>query len=78
MTESGRDFEKARRLLRERLADVPEGRLLSEELIAERREEAAREDREFAALGSLDAGDLRRRLKEPRTIASSRRREDRS
>lgn len=78
MTESGRDFEKARRLLRERLADVPEGRLLSEELIAERREEAAREDREFAALGALDTEDLRQRFKEPRTIASSRRREDRS
>ena len=56
-----RDIEKARRTVRQR---VPEGVSLVDELIRERREEAAREEREFAELGPLDPEAVRRRMAE--------------
>lgn len=45
VTGRDRDIERAQRIVRERFG---EGRSPSEELIRERREEAAREEREFA------------------------------
>lgn len=46
MKEWDRDREEVVRKLKESLAGIPAGRVLSEELMAERREEARRENRE--------------------------------
>ena len=56
-----RDIETAQRLVRERFG---EGRSPSDELIRERHEEAAREEREFAAVGSSDPESFRHRVAE--------------
>ena len=61
MTERDKDVERAQRLVCERFG---EGRSPSDELIRERREEAAREEREFADLGPFDPEAVRRRLVE--------------
>ena len=46
-----RSRKEALRRLQELFADVPAGRILSEELIAERREEAKREEAKWRRLG---------------------------
>ena len=56
-----RDIEKAQRTTRRR---VPEGVSLVDELIRERREEAAGEERRMAVPGPLDPEAVRRRMAE--------------
>ena len=61
MTGRDRDVERARRIVRRR---APEGGSPVDELIRERREEAARGERKFAELGPLDPEAVRRRTAE--------------
>ena len=56
-----RDIEKAQRTVRRR---APEGVSPVDELVRERREEVAREEREFAELGPLYPEAVRRRTAE--------------
>ena len=59
MTGRDRDIERAQRIVRRY---APVGVSLVDELIRERREEAAREAREYEDQGPLDVEAVRRRL----------------